>query len=287
MLKLARYVAEGVTAKLDFDYACNRGHSFTEYYLHGIVNEILGARTDPNNYDVCCGYAPPQLKRVDRGRNFELDFAILNRKSHSVVLAAETKWAASSHCSVENVLQDLIRLQLIANTDHDAECFFLLSGPRERIERLFRHEIFKPGTRGLLTKPGRSKIHLRKSGRKKNFPLDNNANHQKFIDDYHHSCPKYIHEHWPQCITTSFASPRLSATEHGRFHSLFGGFVETDTLARCLRGASGSACTQAERGSCGRRLGTCWRHPPASASLTIPADRAWWLDGWPARSHGA
>ena len=30
-------IAEGVTAKLNFDFSCNRGHSFGEYYIHGVV----------------------------------------------------------------------------------------------------------------------------------------------------------------------------------------------------------------------------------------------------------
>ncbi len=109
-MDLAKRMAEGITAKLDFDFACNRGYSFGEYHLYGIVNEILSANIDQSNSKIQSGYSPAVLARPGRGRNPEIDFAVLSRKNNSVEVAAEVKWAASSHCNVENVLNDLLRL---------------------------------------------------------------------------------------------------------------------------------------------------------------------------------
>lgn len=212
---LAKRVAEGVTAKLDFDYACNRGHSFGEYHVHGIVNEVLSANVDPHVLKVCSGFPHLRLRREGNGRKPEVDFAVMHRETETIRVISEVKWAGSGHCTAANVLKDLIRLQLIADVDQDAECFMLIAGHREDLDELFRHDLFTPGTRRMLSREASTQ---RAEERRKAFPLVENPHHQASID----ACLTTFRERIPSIpdrIVYCLKSTALSAPPSGRFHS--------------------------------------------------------------------
>jgi hypothetical protein len=135
---LGRRIASGVTAKLEFDYTCERGNSFSEYYLHGVINEIIAALTSPTAYRIHTGYAHLALRQneeISRGRPRELDFFVEPYQKEEGAACLEVKWAASSHCRWDNVLLDLFRLALVKRNQPTTECLFVMSGPTDDVLR--------------------------------------------------------------------------------------------------------------------------------------------------------
>lgn len=179
-LKLPVRIAAGTRGKLDFDFACGRGHSFGEYHVHGVVNEILCSSLDPIQHRVQSGFAHPALQTPkSTGRRREVDFAVELLASRTRGLYAEVKWAGSSHCNQENVLSDLCRLQIIKNAEPETECLFVLAGHTDKIDHLFSTGILVQGTTCLLHRNG-NHAALGERGvkrRTKNFSLTKNTDH--------------------------------------------------------------------------------------------------------------
>lgn len=168
---LGRKLTDGLLARLDFDYACNRGHSFGEYHLHGVVNEVISANIDPKMMRVHANFAHSAIARKDpgRGRHPELDFYIQSRDGTAPSVCAEVKWAGSSHASAKRVLLDVIRLALVKQSEPSTECLFILAGGNAELRKLL---LVPPlateqrGSRGLLERP-----RATKDPRKRSFPL--------------------------------------------------------------------------------------------------------------------
>lgn len=178
---LSKRISEGMTAKLNFDYACNRGSYFGEYYMHGTGNEIISANIDPQEYLLSSGYPHKSLNIIGNiGRKSELDFCIIERSTNQEKFCIEMKWAGSSHCKIDNILLDLIRLQIIVNNNRDTECIFVLSGLKKDIDSIFEEKLLIHGTKCILTRPkftnngSRNKI--------KRFSIIGNNDHQTEIN---------------------------------------------------------------------------------------------------------
>lgn len=93
-------IAEGTRGKLDFDYACGRGHPFGEYYIHGVVNEILCSGLDPTRHRVHSGYPHPAFQAHGAtGRRRQVDFAVETLGPALRFFYAEVNLAGSSHCN--------------------------------------------------------------------------------------------------------------------------------------------------------------------------------------------
>lgn len=134
-------MADGVSAKLEFDYICERGQSFSEYHLHGVMNEIIGAITSPTDFRIHSGYAHDALAKDDNqsiGRPREVDFYIKSYRSSLTDICVEAKWAESGHCRWDRVLLDLCRLALIRKHSPTTECLFVLSGPTKKVCALMK-----------------------------------------------------------------------------------------------------------------------------------------------------
>lgn len=163
-----RRLSEGIAAKLEFDYVCERGNSFSEYYLHGAINEIIGALVAPADHRIHAGFAHPVLKRTPgsgSGRQKEVDFQVQPYVLGGGALTVEAKWADSSHASWDRILLDLCRLTLIAQTDEDAECLFVLAGSSMKVEEVFQSILEhlperkgKGRSRGLVEIPGENDL---------------------------------------------------------------------------------------------------------------------------------
>ena len=148
--KLSRRIIAGVQGKLDFDFACQKGHGFTEKYLHSIVHEIAVANSDHHREVVKNDVALDVIQTVKpgprRGAPRTVDVAIVprdeqtealeNAKRPEVSVAIEVKWAKSSHCRPETIFEDLYRLQLVKQAHPEANCIFVLAGPVRDIEKL-------------------------------------------------------------------------------------------------------------------------------------------------------
>ncbi|MBW3083942.1 hypothetical protein KEM60_00124 [Austwickia sp. TVS 96-490-7B] len=133
-------LSDGLASHLEFDYICNRGHSFGEYHVHGAVNEILSANIDPGRYRIHAGYAHPAIKRMEEGsgRQKEIDFYIEERTGKEALLCVEVKWAGSSHASSRNCSLDVLRLAAIKAASPSDECLFVLAGGKTAVANVLR-----------------------------------------------------------------------------------------------------------------------------------------------------
>lgn len=148
--KLSRRIIAGVQGKLDFDFACQKGHGFTEKYLHSVVHEIAVANSDHHREVVKNDVSLDAIQAVKsesrRGAPRTVDVAILprnrqteaqeNAQGAEVSVAIEVKWAKSSHCKPKTIFEDLYRLQLVKQSHPEANCIFVLAGPVRDIEKL-------------------------------------------------------------------------------------------------------------------------------------------------------
>jgi len=213
-------IAEGVTAKLNFDFSCNRGHSFGEYYIHGVVNEIISSNIDPSHHRVHVGYAHPLLQVPGNiGRPREVDFLLQKRESEINELYAEVKWVGSSHCTPNRILYDLCRLQIIKNNEEDAMCLFVVAGERREFTKLFKKSFLQSGTRGLLHWPGSTSMNAGAKQRVKTFPLKNHPEYQEKIEEFKSGIGADLPRD-PSQIATYLTYQAISAPDCSRFNTL-------------------------------------------------------------------
>lgn len=137
---VGKRLRDGITSRLEFDFACERGHSFGEYYLHGAINEIVSAIIDPGLFRLHGSYPHPALNPSSNlpkpGRRREVDFYVENRDTNASSLCLEAKWAGSSHCTWEKILLDLYRLALVKEHSPEGECLFVLAGSTLKVNAL-------------------------------------------------------------------------------------------------------------------------------------------------------
>lgn len=139
---LARRINEGLRGKLEFEYACNRGHIFSEIYMHSALMEIVASNINHNTNILLPGFAPDELNdQHTSGRRREIDFAGFRRTSGpenngEMIFAAEAKWADSNHATFENIYKDICRLAIVSEKNPTATCLFILAGSTTQVEKL-------------------------------------------------------------------------------------------------------------------------------------------------------
>ena len=141
---LPRKLSSGIYGRLEFDFACNRGHGFGEAYLHGVLVELLASNIDSRAENLLPSHALPAIQRSEAGagRKREVDFAVTSRGDDPVLRTCiEAKWAGSSHATESNVLIDLARLALISQANPDALCVFVLAGGKSAVQKLLNKGI--------------------------------------------------------------------------------------------------------------------------------------------------
>jgi hypothetical protein len=144
-----------VGAWLHFEYLCQRGPLFNERYLSYAVGQIL---TSAYGDRVKGEFPHPILAPLATGpgRRPAIDFVCFGDTYPDIAVAVETKWAGSSHTTVETILWDLIRLEMVASR-FGAECLFILAGSSDELTKLFRKlKLRAPG--------GASVTHILSSG---------------------------------------------------------------------------------------------------------------------------
>jgi hypothetical protein len=161
-MNLTRRLTEGVGAWLHFEFCCHRSGLFNERYLSAAVGQILSATYGDR---VHAEFEHPILAAnlVHRGRRPAIDFAYCENYPH-ITLAVETKWAGSSNTTVESVIWDLVRLELVAH-HHGAECIFILAGKHKDLENFFASVKFSgpsntPGVTSILRTTSNSRVSL-------------------------------------------------------------------------------------------------------------------------------
>ncbi|PFG18176.1 hypothetical protein ATK74_2758 [Propionicimonas paludicola] len=145
---LARKISDGLYGRLEFDFACNLGHAFSEAYLHGVLMQILASNSNAQDEAIRPSHAVPVLQRrgvAGSGRKREVDFAITSRANETIPLVCiEAKWAGSTHASEENILLDLCRLALVRQAHPEATCLFVLAGGKSAMAKRLSTGVLAP-----------------------------------------------------------------------------------------------------------------------------------------------
>ena len=143
---MGKRLRDGITARLEYDFACERGHSFGEYHLHGVINEIISAIIDPGLFKLHGGHPHPAINSLGAsdmpkraGRPREVDFYVEHRDTDEARTCIEAKWAGSSHCTWERVLLDLYRLTFVKEHSPEAEFLFVLAGFTQNVDALLEN----------------------------------------------------------------------------------------------------------------------------------------------------
>jgi len=160
-MKIERRLSEGIGGWLTYETHCNKAGLFSERYLSFPIGQILNSVYGSN---VHSEYIHPVLKEFVSGRGAKpkIDFAVLDNEGFPT-LAIESKWVGDSTPSVESILWDLVRLELLSRR-FGTSCIFLIAGKRKRLEALFQSEDFtlsKTARReAILSTTSRALCHL-------------------------------------------------------------------------------------------------------------------------------
>jgi hypothetical protein len=149
-MTLAKVLAHGVGSWVQFEQACSRSTLFEEKYLTHPIGQILSARTGAR---VLPEYNHPILAPLMQGagRRPAIDFAVRD-PDPKISVAVESKWIGRTRISVESVLWDLIRLELIVHYEQ-AKCYFMIGGKRKDLETLFNTPTFSDSATVSHRKP--------------------------------------------------------------------------------------------------------------------------------------
>lgn len=145
----AKILTTGVGAWLQFEFACDRSGLFSEKYLTHPIGQILSSRTGNRAH---AEYKHPVLAQLatGAGRRPEIDFVVCDPHP-TISIAVESKWVGTSVPSVQSILWDLIRLELLVQAS-GARCFFVLGGKRSALQSLLARPAFA-GATGAVTQP--------------------------------------------------------------------------------------------------------------------------------------
>jgi hypothetical protein len=124
------------------EFCCFRAGLFSENSLKAAVGQVLSSfPTLVKGERAHADFAHELLNPTPRrGRKHELDFALVlagqGLRKRDAQIAAETKWAGSSHCTPSHVFQDFLRLAEIKRGDPNTVCTFILAGTYRDVNAL-------------------------------------------------------------------------------------------------------------------------------------------------------
>jgi hypothetical protein len=138
-MELARRLAEGTGAWLQYQYACHNSGLFSERFLAEPIGRILASTTTER---VIAEYPHPVFAPLATGRGAKpsVDF-VVQEPYPKIRVAVESKWLGQTKPSVSSVMWDLIRLEMISHAE-GADCFFVLGGMKRSLDAYFRQDIF-------------------------------------------------------------------------------------------------------------------------------------------------
>lgn len=149
-MNYARLSTQGVGAWLHFESACDRSGLFSEKYLAHPIGQILSARSSNR---ALAEYRHPILAPLVKGagRRPEIDFVVCDNYP-KISIAVESKWIGATKPTIKSVIWDLIRLEIIANSEN-ARCFFILGGKKSDLEHYFALKPFSDSGTSPVRKP--------------------------------------------------------------------------------------------------------------------------------------
>jgi len=129
-------VSKGLSAWLTYEFICNRGDLFCEYYLA----YPIGALLQEDGRHVFAEHKHPALIRPTRGRTPSLDFVV--KEGEKMVLAVEGKWTGFRTGSPRHLIWDAFRLEAFCRASNGSG-LLVLAGTQARILDMFGKPEFK------------------------------------------------------------------------------------------------------------------------------------------------
>ncbi len=148
----------GTAAFLQYEFCCMRANLFSEAHLTGAIANILQSLHGGLTSQLISGYKHPVLTDLKKkgGRRPEIDYVVAayddqysdqrQRPQHTktgstlrvdlFTTAVETKWAGSSHCTISNILWDLLRLEMLTAVNPKVNAYFLIAGHMDKLAQL-------------------------------------------------------------------------------------------------------------------------------------------------------
>ena len=146
---------------VSFQQMVGRGGLLSEHYLGQPVAEYLlhrhaGLLTPEDDH--------PILQTGTAGRPRQLDYTLRHRQSKKLNIAFECKWISGKAYDNQRILNDLLRLEILAGSGNsEPTCFFIVAGLVENFNLRFRDLQLNHGgsrvpfTRTLFTSPTKPK----------------------------------------------------------------------------------------------------------------------------------
>jgi|SRR3989339_758765 len=142
-MKLGRKLTEGTGAWLMFEFACGRSGLFSEKYLSQPIGQILSAYSG-DRVIAEFKHTPLSEHMKGPGRRPEIDFVVCDTFP-DVSIAVESKWIGSTKPTVESIVWDIIRLEMLAYK-YNAECYFILGGKKASLDAFLAENKFSGGS---------------------------------------------------------------------------------------------------------------------------------------------
>ena len=135
----AKRLAQAAGVWLQYEFACNRSELFNERCMSAPIASGLYAIY---KQEVRSEFLHPVLGPIKSGpgRRPEVDFAVVKNYPH-VSCVLESKWVGANGLSIEEIVWDLLRLELIVYNEK-ATGFFLMAGRQKHLESLFHSTAF-------------------------------------------------------------------------------------------------------------------------------------------------
>jgi hypothetical protein len=149
-MNYAKLLAHGVGSWLQYEQACGHSGLFSEKYMAQPIGHILSGRSRNR---VLAEYTHPILSAGSSGpgRRPAIDFVVCDPYPQ-VKVGVESKWIGKTRVTIEDIVWDLIRLELLAH-HQKAQCYFVLGGKRRNLDDLFDNPAFVHGSTNRQRKP--------------------------------------------------------------------------------------------------------------------------------------
>lgn len=161
-----RRFAEALGSWMHLEACCFRAGLFSESSFKGAIGSVASslhashraARVHADYPLAAIQRVPDGERKSNGGRKRSVDFALIYDDGRQPVsepeVLIEAKWAGSSHCTVTNVVADLIRLCLMKRAHPNAKCLFVLAGHSRNVRAMLSRRPFVGGTRDVVRRSG-------------------------------------------------------------------------------------------------------------------------------------
>lgn len=141
-------LVDGLLGWLTFEFACERGYLFSEYYLAHAVGQLLRA-AGPHVYAEVPH--PSLAKEGATGRPASIDFVVYDA-ARAPTFAVETKWAGFSDVTAGTLAWDAFRLEAFSRIEGKPG-LLVLAGTRKRVNALLSSHAFQRRDNGRPALP--------------------------------------------------------------------------------------------------------------------------------------